>query len=123
MASTNNGTTSLVYQKPAYLNNNVLVVSKLDKKYKDADLKQYINELAGRHVQLLHVKALNKTVSTWNTLAIELNDEDFKLLSDPNFWHVGIGIKPYVGRRWWHSSQTPRPSREEYNNAIRQSWS
>lgn len=119
--STNTGL-SLVSSKPAYMNHKVLVVSKLDKAMKNEQLTKWIDERANKHIELLHVERLNKAVSSWTTLAIELNDDDFKLLSDQNFWEVGIGIKPYVGRRFWRLNQTPRPTPEMLKNSVRSQW-
>ena len=111
---------SLAYCKPDYLKNKVLVVSRMDKNINGKRFQDFIDDKAKKHIELLYVQQLNKTISTYSTIAIELNDENYELLSNSNFWEGGIAIKPYIGRRWWRSA--PRPSTQTIKSSVRQQW-
>ena len=111
---------SLAYRKPDYLKNKVLVVSRMDKNMKGKLFQDFIDDKAKKHIELLHVQQLNKVISTYSTIAIELNDENYELLSDSSFWEGGIAIKPWIGRRWWRGA--PRHSAETIKNSMRQQW-
>ena len=111
---------SLAYVKQIIPKNNFLVVAGLDKTVNRERLQTEINRKAKRPVKLIHMEGLSRTINQSRTVAIELNNNDYELLSKSDFWEPGIRTWPFVGRHFWYD--TKRPSRQEANSSVRDSW-
>ena len=111
---------SLAPVKPGYLKNKVLVVHGLDKKVTNAILQQEIDRKANKHIELCFVAPLSREKSWCTTIAIELNESDYDILANPDFWEPQIKIRKWFGFRWWRG--TKRPTREEVRSSMRQQW-
>ena len=104
------------------MDNKCIVVSRVDRDISIPKLQSYVNHRAGRNVKFLHEPInLAYEYSGWRTLAIELNDLDYELLSKPEFWDSKICLKDYVGRRWWRNKAS-NLSANERQNSMRQQW-
>ena len=87
-----------------------------------SQFQEYINEIAKKNVKFLHTpRNLAKDYSEWRTIAIELSDEDYEILSNPNVWHPRFRIKDFVGRRFWRNKASII-SPTERKSAVFQSW-
>ena len=110
---------NMVTQKPMYKKNKCLVIRGLRKDASETECVNYIDKTAGRKIDLLHMAILSREYSPWLTIAIELNDTDYELLSDCNIWEKSIAIRDYVGWRSWHGK---RLAPHEIKNSVRMSW-
>ena len=113
---------SIAAKRPSYFDNKCIVISRVDKDTTMSEFQSNINQKAGRNIQFLH-KPINlaKDYASWRTIAIELNDNDYELMSNPEFRDSGILLKDYVGRRWWRN-QASNLSSTQRQNAMRQQW-
>ena len=111
---------SLAPAKPEYLKHKVLVVQGLDKSVNHAKLQQAINIRAGREIKLLHVESLSREKAWCNTVAIEVSESDYDIISQPFFWEEQIKIRPWHGVRWYRRAQ--RPSKQEVMSSMRMQW-
>ena len=102
------------------MKNKVLVVHGLDKGINQNKLQQEINRRANRDIKLLYVAPLSRVKSWCTTLAIELSEGDYEILSQPGFWERQIKIRPWHGFRWYRGAQ--RPTKEEVRNSMRMQW-
>ena len=119
--ATDSGIT-IASKRPDYLNNKCLVISRVDKDITIPLLQEYINERAGRHIRFLHKpQNLAKNYATWRTIAIELNNTDYELLSKPDFWDIDIRFADYIGRRFWRNNAS-KMSPNERKSSMRQQW-
>ena len=109
-------------QKPTFMNNKCLVIRGLKKGISREQFIEYINKTAGKKINILHIQIISRVFSPWLTVAIELNTEDFELLSDVNIWHTSIGIREYIGWRHWHGERPKRVPPQEIRNSVRMSW-
>ena len=115
-------TNSIAAKRPVYLNNKCLVVSRIDRDTTIPQLQAYVNERSGKNIKFLYEpKNLAYEYARWRTIAIELSDEDYDLLSKPEFWEANIRIRDFVGRRWWRNPAS-NLSANERQNSIRQQW-
>ena len=112
--------TSLAYVKPNIPQNKVLVVAGLGKAINRVKLQTEINRKAGRHVNLIHLQGLSRTINQSRTVAIELDDTDYDMLSKSDFWEEGIRTWPFQGRHFWYYPK--RKSPQEARNSVRESW-
>ena len=113
---------SIASKRPAYLDNKCIVVSKIKQDIGLTELQEYVNQRAGRNIKFLHEPVnLAKEYSRWRTLAIELSDNDYELLSKPEFWDTNIQLKDFEGRRWWRNKAS-NLSQNERQNSMRQQW-
>ena len=62
-----------------------------------------------------------KEYSKWRTIAIELGDNDYELLSKPEFWDSNILLRDFKGRRWWRNPAS-NLTVDERRNSFRQQW-
>ena len=115
--------TSLIPKKPDYLANKCLVISGLSTEIDTVVFKSYIESQVGKDINLLNVQPLSREGSSWLTLAIELSEDDYNLLSNPDIWEPQIRIRDFKGWRFWRSQTQQRPNREELRNSVRMSWS
>lgn len=113
---------SIAAKRPAYLDNKCLVISKVDLGINLEQLQAYVNERAGRQVKFLYEpQNLAKEYSKWRTIAIELNNTDYDLLSSPDFWDNGIRFSDFRGRRHWRN-RASNLSPDDRRNSFRQQW-
>ena len=117
-----NNNYNIAAKRPSYLDNKCIVVSRINRDMTIPQLQSYVNDRAQRNIKFLH-KPINLAYeySAWRTLAIELNDHDYELLSKPEFWDSKIRLKDYVGRRWWRN-QASNLSANERQSSMRQQW-
>ena len=113
--------TSLAPAKPEYLKYKVLVVHGIDKSVTKQRLQDVINEKAGKSITLHHIAPLHRELSWCATLAIELSDEDYDMLSQQDFWEERIKIRQWLGWRFWRSEK--RPTKQEVKSSMRAQWS
>ena len=111
---------SLAPVKPNYMKNKVFVVHGLDKGVNHAKLQQEINRRANQDIKLLHVAPLSRVKSWCTTLAIELSEGDYDILSQPGFWERQIKIRAWHGYRWYRGAQ--RPTKEEVRSSMHMQW-
>ena len=122
-ATTNTGGIILGRVKPDYLQNKVLVVKNLELSVTKDKLQNYVNGQAGRHVDLICMTRLDKTYASYASVAIEMNEQDYVLLLNSDFWPRNIWVKPWHGRRFWRGDAQPtRPKPHELKSAVRRSW-
>ena len=122
-ATTNTGGIILGRVKPDYLQNKVLVVKNLELSVTKEKLQNYVNGQAGRHVDLICMTRLDKTYASYASVAIEMNEQDYVLLLNSDFWPRNIWVKPWHGRRFWRGDAQPtRPKPHELKSAVRRSW-
>ena len=104
---------SIARPKPAYLENKVLVVSGMNV---DITKDEIITKITSRAKQELdqdvaiqHIVRLDRDGSWYATAAIELNENDYNILANPDFWEAGIGIRDWVGPRFWRGGRRLKP--------------
>ena len=113
---------NIAAERPKWLDHKCLVVSRVKKETTMSQFQEYINEIAKKNVKFLHTpRNLAKEYSEWRTIAIELSDEDYEILSNPNVWHPRFRIKDFVGRRFWRNKASII-SPTERKSAVFQSW-
>ena len=83
---------------------------------------EYINTTADNKVKILGIHIISREYSPWLTVAVELNTQDYELLSDINIWEPSIGIREYVGWRHWHGKRPIRLKPHEITGSVRMSW-
>ena len=100
-----NGVNNIAHQrndKPQYLKHRVLVIGGLDDNINLAKLDEYINSRTIHKVNILHIARLDREGSDRGaTIAIELNDHDYDILTNSDFWLSNIRIRAWRGFRWW----------------------
>ena len=113
---------SIAAERPKYLDGKCLVVSRIKRDTTKSDFISYINRIAGKNVNFLSSpRNLAKDYSTWRTVAIELSNEDYEILSNPDIWDSNLRIKDFVGRRYWHNKASIM-SVNERKSTVYQSW-
>ena len=114
--------------KPEYLSNECLVVAGLNPELTEDELKAEIIYAAGRDIDFKFIQILSGEDQWYLTVAIELNEEDYKLLFDPNFWDPHCHIRKFLGNRWWRGERKgPRQPQkrltyEQRKNMARAQW-
>ena len=111
---------SLAYVKPDIPKNEVLVVAGIDKKVNNEKLQNHINEQAGRHINLINVVGLSRTINRSRTVALELDKADYAQLSKSDFWEPSIRTWPFKGRHFWYLPKHHTP--QEARHSVRDSW-
>ena len=107
---------------PDHFKNKVIVISPVSKKYNQNQIKQEINRIAGKIIDYKsEIIILNKTYQDTRTIAIELNDEDYRLLSNKSIWNSNMRISEFKGRRFWRQNNM-RLTISERKNAVKDSW-
>ena len=95
---------SIAAKKPKYLEGKCLVVSRVKSDSTKVEFINYINSIAGKNVKFLSSpRNVAKEYSNWRTIEIEISDEDYQILSNPEIWDSELRIKDFVGRRYWHN--------------------
>ena len=98
------------------------VISKVDTKITMKEVQDYENNKVGKSIQFLHEPInLAYEYSSWRTIAIELSDNDYELLSKPEIWPSDTTLRDFTGQRWWRnkaSNLTPI----ERKSSVRQQW-
>ena len=110
---------STVMRRPFSMENKCMVIQGLNRITKDQFFK-FIKDTAGKEINILHVEVLSKGNSPWMTVAIELNEEDYNHLSNMDLWDQSIGIRDYVGWRFWHKMKRQEVPTEM--SKVRMSW-
>ena len=112
--------------KPVIPQTEVLVVAGIDKKVNNEKLQKHIDTQAGRHIELINVVGLNRTINKSGypnrsrTVALELSKEDYVQLSKSDFWEPSIKIWPFKGKHFWYLPK--RHTQQEARNPVRDSW-
>ena len=95
----------------------------------DDEFKNEINDQArkkgvGRDIDFKEIAILSKEYTDYLTVAIELNEEDYTLLNDVNFWDPQVRIRKFLGWRWWRGEKQPqkRLTPQERKNSRRATW-
>ena len=114
------GDMSLAYTKPQYLQNKALVISRIKRNITRNQFQQIVNTKADRSINFIHSERIDRTYSNWGTVVVELNDDDFALLSNKDFWPKDILIREWIGWRFWRSNTRVKP--QEIKNSMRSQW-
>ena len=89
-----------------------MVIQGLNRITKDQFFK-FIKDTAVKEINILHVEVFSKGISPWMTVVIDLNKEDYNHLPNIDLWDQSIGIRDYVGWRFWH-----KMNRQEVSNEM-----
>ena len=110
---------SIAAERPKYLDGKCLVVSRVKRDTTKSEFISYINRIAGRNANFLSSpRNLAKDYSAWRTVAIELCNEDYEILSNPDIWDSKLRIKDFVGRRYWHNKASTMSSNERKSTVF-----
>ena len=120
--NSDNATGKAVIQKPRYMENKCLVIRGLRKDLEKDECLQYIKDTAKREINVLHMACLSRKYSPWLTIAIELDTEDYNILSDINIWENHISIREFVGWRFWRGDRPKRLTAGDIKKSVRMSW-
>ena len=100
-----------------------MVIKNLELDVTKAILQKYVNDQAGRDVELICMTRLDKTYASYASVAIELNEHDYVQLSDTDFWPRDIWVKPWAGWRFWRGdAKQTRPKPLEIKSAVCWLW-
>ena len=110
---------SIARPKSEIVENKALVVSGMPTDINGARMKKYIDAKAARAVELLKVVRLDREHAGWAAVVIELNDNDYNLLSNPDFWEEDVYIRAWTGPRFWRRKFI-KP--HERKNLLRRQW-
>ena len=102
------------------MNNKCVVISGINKDVTPEEFQTYVNDIAGREINCLHIVPLNKADSWWRTIALELSEEDYLLLNNPEIWAAGIRIRDFRGWKFWRGNNRRRF--DTPSSRIRESW-
>ena len=109
-------------QRPIFAKKKCLVIQGLKKGISREQCLNLINNTAGKNINVLHIQILSKGYSPWLTVAIEIEDNDYDILSDISIWSNHIAIRDYVGWRFWHGPRPRKLSAHEIKNSVHDSW-
>ena len=113
---------SLGDNKPMFLNNKCLVIQGISKNLSMAEVKHKINVIAEKKVIFLcEPVILSKTTQRNRTVAFELNEVDYALLTNEQIWDNSVRVADFVGHRFWRKYNvkfTPTQAK----NSVRDSW-
>ena len=113
---------SIAAKKTKYLEGKCLVVSQVKSDSTKVEFINYINSIAGKNVKFLSSpRNLAKDYSNWRTIAIEISDEDYQILSNSEIWDSKLRIKDFIGRRYWHNKASTMTANQR-KSAVYQSW-
>ena len=113
---------SLAGEMPEHFKNKVIVISPVSKELNQNQIKEEINRIAGKVINYKSdLILLNKTCQNSRTIAFELNDDDFMLLSNRSLWNSNMLISEFTGRRFWRQNKI-KITNTERKNAKRDSW-
>ena len=113
---------TIAAERPKYLDGKCLVVSRVKRDTTKSQFISYINRIAGKNVNFLSSpRNLAKDYSNWRTVAMEISNEDYEILSNPDIWDSNLRIKDFVGRRYWHNKASTL-SANERKSTVYQSW-
>ena len=108
--------------KPEYLSNKCLVISGIDLGITEAQWKESVNEKVDKQIDFKAITTLSKEGSSWITVAVELSDEDYELLANPDIWGRRIRLRPFTGWRFWRGERPQRPKPDQLRTAVRMQW-
>ena len=117
-----NTESNMVMKKPTFMKNKCLVISGLRKDASREDCLQYINKTVNRNINVLHIEILAREYSPWLTIAVELNETDYELLSNINLWEKAIRIRDFIGWRFWHGQKPKKLAPHQIKGSVRMSW-
>ena len=113
---------SLAGELPDHFKNKVMVISPVSKDLTREQIKEEINRIAGKNINYLYEPViLNKAFQKTRTIAIELTDEDYGLLSNRNIWNPNMKISEFDGNRFWRRNSM-RLTPTERKKSVRDSW-
>ena len=113
---------SLAGELPEHFKNKVLVISPVSKKLNQIQINEEINKIAGKIIKFqFEPILLNKICQDTRTIAIELNAEDYRLLSNRSIWNSNMKISEFKGERFWRRNNM-RLTKVERKNSVRDSW-
>lgn len=113
---------SIAAERPKYLDSKCLVVSRVKRGITKDQFMNYVNTIAGKNITFLNSpRNLAKDYSKWRTVAIEISDEDYQILSNPEIWDSNLMIKDFKGRRYWHNKASTMTANER-KSTVYQSW-
>ena len=113
---------NLAGEIPEHFKNKVIVISPVSKELNQNQIKEEINRIAGKVINYKSdLILLNKTCQNSRTIAFELNDDDFMLLSNRSLWNSNMLISEFTGRRFWRQNKI-KLTNTERKNAKRDSW-
>ena len=110
---------SIARPKSEIVQNKALVVSGMPLDINGTKMKKYIHAKAKREVELLKVIRLDREFAGWAAVVIELSDDDYNLLSSPDFWEEDVYIRAWTGPRFWRRKFI-KP--QERMNSVRRQW-
>ena len=113
---------NMVMQKPTFMKNKCLVISGLRKNASREECLEYIDKTANRKIDVLHIEILAREYSPWLTIAVELNETDYELLTDINLWNKNIRIRDFIGWRFWHGERPKKLAPHQIKGSVRMSW-
>ena len=96
--------------------------TRLEEKAIKKQCLDFINDTAGENVNVLHIEILSREYSPWMTIAVEMNNEDYEILSNIDIWDNSIGIRDYIGWRSWHGPRPRRLPADEITKSVRMQW-
>ena len=114
--------------RPECLSNECLVVAGLNPELNIDEFKAGIINKAGYDIDFKFIQILSREDQWYLTVAIELNETDYKKLFDANFWDPHCHIRKFLGQRWWREELMPprqprqRLAYEERKNIPRAQW-
>ena len=98
------------------------MISRLKKDLTRVQLKAMINNKEQREIDFKYMECLSKEYSTWRTVAIELNKDDYDILIDPNFWDPQLRIRKFIGQKLWRGDQKPRLTIQQRRESLKAQW-
>ena len=112
---------SLAGELPEHFKNKVLVISPVSKKINQIQINEEINKIAGKNIKFqFEPILLNKTCQDTRTIAIELNPEDYRLLSNRSIWNSNMKISEFKGDRFWRRNNIRTKVDRKFS--VRDSW-
>ena len=109
-------------QRPKFVKNKCLVIQGLRKGLSQKQFLDFINDAAGKEVNISHIQILSKEYAPWMTVALEMDNENYEILSDISIWDNSIGIRDYVGWRYWHGPRPKKLPAEEIKKSLCMQW-
>ena len=108
--------------RPEHMDNKCIVISRLRKDMSRVQFQAMIDATADRKIDYRHMESLSKEYSTWRTVAIELNQQDYDTLSNPNFWDPQLRIREFVGHKHWRGEFKPRLTIQQIRSSLKSQW-
>ena len=108
--------------RPEHADNKCIVISRLNLDMTPAQFKNMINARAKREIDCRYIHNLSRDYSSWRTIAIELNSEDYDTLINPSFWERTVRIREFIGPKTWRGERRRWLSSQQIRNSVRSTW-